>query len=152
MYSILVLCMHNNSRSQMAEGIIRSMSNDSVKVASAGILPGRIDSYAVQVMREIGIDISGQEAKTIDAFLGHTFDLVITVCEIDREHWVGFPGQFTYVHWEIEDPTKARGTEAEALEQYRCVRDEIVDFVQRDLVWRVGDDQWKTGLLEEDGL
>ena len=152
MYSILVLCTHNNCRSQMAEGIIRYMSNNSVIVASAGILPGRLDNYAVQVMREVGIDISKQHAKTLDKFLGRTFDLVLTLCDIGREHWVNFPGQFTYLHWEIEDPTTATGTEEEVLERYRFVRDELIAYVRSDLVWRVGDDTWTTSLLEEGEL
>ncbi len=136
----------------MAEGIIRHMSNNTVLVDSAGILPGRLDHYAVMVMQEIGIDIAQQKATMIDQFLGRTFDLVIAVCDIDREHWVGFPGQFTYIHWDIEDPTKARGTEEEIIDRYRAVRDELIAYVRSDLVWRVGDDQWRTSLLEEDGL
>lgn len=154
MYSVLVLCRHNNCRSQMAEGIIRYMSNNSVLVDSAGLLPGRLDPYAVQVMQEIGIDISRHEVKTLDKFLGRTFDIVLSVCDIDHEHeqWANFPGQFAYVHWEVEDPTAAKGSEEEIVERYRFVRDELVALVRSDLVWRIGNDQWKTSLLEEDGL
>lgn len=152
MISILIVCMHNNCRSQMAEGIIRHMSRGTVRVDSVGILPGRLDRYAVQVMQEIGIDISRQQAKTVEEIDPQaTFDLVLTVCEIPKEHWPNFPGQFTYLHWEIDDPSEPGGSEEEVLVRYRIVRDELVDFVRRDLVWRVGDDQWKTNLLEEDG-
>jgi arsenate reductase len=85
-------------------------------------------------MEEIGIDISGQESKTLDRYLNEPFDHVITVCDDANEACPFFPGAANRLHWSFEDPSKAEGTEEERLEVFRRVRDGISDRVQAELV------------------
>lgn len=151
MYSILVLCTGNNCRSQMLEGLIRYMSNNSVRVDSAGVRPGTLDPHAVAVMKDIGIDISGQHPKSAEEFTDRSFDLVVTVCDTAREQCPFFPGQLTYLHWPVPDPLEEEGTEEEIRRRVCEVRDELIDHVRNDLVWRIGDESWRTNLLGDDG-
>ena len=89
---------------------------------------------AIRAMEEIGIDISGQEAKTLERYLQEPFDHVITVCDDANEACPFFPGAQSRVHWSSKDPSKAEGTEEERLEVFRRVRDGIKDRVQAELV------------------
>ncbi|MCB9169231.1 MAG: arsenate reductase ArsC [Flavobacteriales bacterium] len=125
MRRILVLCTGNSCRSQMAEGYLRDMLGDRAEVCSAGVEAHGLNSHAVQVMREDGIDISGHRSKTIDAFEGQDFDVVLTVCDSARENCPWFPATAKQVHQDFPDPAKLRGEEAEVLEGYRRVRDAI---------------------------
>lgn len=144
MHSILVLGCDNSARSHIAEGIIRFMANGTVDVCSAGLVAGTLDKHAVDVMREVGIDISEYVVTTLDDYAGRYFDVVITVCDSLREHSPSFPGQFSYVQWSIPDPALATGSEQEIRAHYRAVRDELIEHVCTDLQWRVGDEQWRT--------
>jgi len=123
---VLILCTGNSARSQMAEGFLRSL-DPSIEVASAGTEPaGEINPFAVAVMREIGIDISGHRPKNVDRFLDRPFDYVITVCDNARERCPVFTGRVAHrVHIGFDDPAAARGTEAEIAREFRRVRDEI---------------------------
>jgi len=123
---ILILCTGNSCRSQMAEGILKSFDPD-LEVYSAGTNPAaRVSSRAIQVMKEIGIDISQNLPKSVDEFLGGSFDYVITVCDHAKETCPLFNGTVAHrMHIGFEDPAEAAGTEEEVLAVFRRVRDEI---------------------------
>jgi arsenate reductase (thioredoxin) len=131
---VLFLCTHNSARSQMAEGLLRHLAGDRFDAMSAGTEATRVRPLAIRAMEEIGIDISGQESKTLDRYLGEPFDYVITVCDDANEACPFFPGASNRLHWSIEDPSKAEGSEEDRLEVFRGVRDGIKDRVQAELV------------------
>ena len=133
MRKILVLCTGNSCRSQMAEGFIRHYTDSEVEVNSAGIIAYGLNPKVVQVMREIGIDISNHKSESVDKYLNDNFDLVVTVCDNAQEHCPNFPGSSKRLHHDFPDPTNATGTEEEILNEYRKVRDEIKHYC-KDLV------------------
>jgi arsenate reductase (thioredoxin) len=122
---VLILCTGNSARSQMAEGLLRQMAGDVFEVASAGVAPSHVRSEAIEVMSELGIDISAHRSKAVDEFLGQEFDYVITVCDNANEQCPIFPGHTKRIHWSFEDPAAATGDEAARLAVFRRVRDEI---------------------------
>jgi arsenate reductase len=123
---VLFLCTHNSSRSQMAEGLLRARGGGRYEVFSAGTHPGTVHPLAIRVMAELGIDISGQRAKGIDAFADQPpMDLVVTVCDEAAEECPFFPGARRQVHWGFPDPSAATGTEEERLAVFRQVRDAL---------------------------
>ena len=125
---ILILCTGNSCRSQMAEGFVRHFSQPGeVEVSSAGTRPEkRVNPLAVQVMSELGIDISGHEPENVERYLGDSFDWVITVCDHAKETCPVFAGQVAHrLHMGYEDPASATGTMEEQLDVYRKVRDQI---------------------------
>ena len=109
----------------MAEGLLRHLGGDSFDVASAGVSPTKVRDEAVQVMEEVGIDISKQFSKSVDRFVGEPFDYVITVCDNANEHCPLFPGETQRIHWSFEDPAAIEGDEAAHLGAFRTVRDKI---------------------------
>jgi arsenate reductase (thioredoxin) len=111
MMHVLILCTGNSARSQMAEGLLRHDAGDRFEVWSAGTKPSQLRAEAIAAMREVGIDISGQRSKSVDEFAGRAFDYVITVCENAKETCPILPGTTKRIHWSIEDPAAARGTE-----------------------------------------
>src|SRR5579883_1687438 len=119
---ILFICTHNSARSQMAEGLLRTLGNDQFEVYSAGTEATFVRPLAIQVMAEIGIDISQQQSKTLDRYLDEPFDEVITVCDTAAETCPFFPGAAHRRHWSFADPSKATGSEEEQLAFYRRVR------------------------------
>jgi arsenate reductase (thioredoxin) len=123
---ILILCTGNSCRSQMAEGFLKSFDSK-LDVFSAGTNPApRISSRTIQVMKEIGIDISNGYPKSVDQFIGESFDYVITVCDHAKETCPVFTGTVgSRLHIGFDDPAMASGTEEEVLQLYRRVRDEI---------------------------
>jgi arsenate reductase len=118
---VLFLCAHNSARSQMAEGFLRSFAGDRFEVQSAGTRATRVHPLAISAMREVGIDISEQESKSVDA-VGEGWDVVVTVC--DSSCPVP-PRSGLKLRWKLPDPSAARGTEPERLEVFRAVRDSI---------------------------
>lgn len=131
---ILVLCTGNSCRSQMAEGFFRhflASGEQNHLVVSAGLEAHGLNSRAVKVMREAGIDISGQKSEQLDIYLGQEFDYVITVCDNAAENCPIFPGQADRLHWPFDDPAKAVGQEEEILEKFRIVREQIKEKVKR---------------------
>jgi arsenate reductase len=122
---ILILCTGNSARSQMAEGLLRHEASESFEVVSAGVAPTQVRPEAIEVMREAGIDISGQRSKSVDEFTGEEFDYVITVCNNANEQCPVFPGDTKRLHWSFDDPARAGGDEATRLSVFRRVRDEI---------------------------
>ncbi len=131
---VLFLCTHNSARSQMAEGLLRHLAGDRFEAMSAGTEATRVRPLAVRVMHEIGVDISGQESKTLERYLGEPFDYVITVCDDANEACPVFPGAKNRLHWSFEDPSRAEGSEEERLAVFRAVRDRIADRVSAELV------------------
>jgi arsenate reductase len=122
---VLILCTHNSSRSQMAEGLLRAAAGKDIEVESAGTEATRVHPLAVKAMAECGIDITGHTSKTLDRFLDQPWDDVITVCDSANETCPLFPKAARRLHWSFEDPSKATGTEEERLATFRRIRDEI---------------------------
>jgi len=122
---VLFLCTGNSARSQMAEGLLRSMAGDRFEVFSAGIEPAGLNPLAVKAMAEIGIDISRHRSKHAKEYLGQGFAYLVTVCDDANEHCPIFPGVVYRCHWGLEDPALATGTDGERLAVFRRVRDEI---------------------------
>ncbi|HEX8998369.1 MAG TPA: arsenate reductase ArsC [Blastocatellia bacterium] len=123
---VLILCTGNSARSQMAEGILRQDGGDRFEVHSAGVKPNAVRPEAIQVMNEIGIDISGQHSKSVDEFIGQSFDYVITVCDNANETCPVLPGKTERIHQSFEDPpAPGAADEAATLAVFRRVRDEI---------------------------
>jgi arsenate reductase len=131
---VLFLCTHNSARSQTAEGLLRQLGRDRFEAYSAGTEATRVRPLAIRAMAELGIDISGQESKTLDRYLGEPFDAVITVCDQAAEACPVFPGARNRLHWSFPDPSKATGTEEEQLAVYRQVRDDIAQHIRDELI------------------
>jgi arsenate reductase len=124
---VLILCTGNSARSQMAEGLLRQMAGDRFEVESAGVALTQVRPEAIEVMKEIGIDISTQRSKSVDEFANQEFEYVITVCDNAKEQCPVFPGRTQRIHWSFEDPAVAKGEFDERLKIFRRVRDEIKD-------------------------
>tara|TARA_B100001939_G_scaffold248055_1_gene215128 strand:+ start:1736 stop:2608 length:873 start_codon:yes stop_codon:yes gene_type:complete len=125
---ILFVCIHNSARSQMAEAFVNQMCQTSFLASSAGIEPGSLNPLVVEVMQEIGIDISDALTTGVSDILqqGHRYDRVITVCdETNAERCPTFPGPVTREHWSFPDPSKVTGTHEEKLVEIRRIRDAI---------------------------
>jgi arsenate reductase (thioredoxin) len=125
MKRVLILCTGNSARSQMAEGFLRHEGGAGYEVHSAGTVPGHVRPEAIEVMREAGIDISGQWSKSLDEYLGQKFDWVITVCDKASEQCPVFPGA-ERIAWSFEDPAAVEGDTEKRLEAFRRIRDEIL--------------------------
>jgi arsenate reductase len=126
---ILFVCTHNASRSQMAEGLLRALRADRWEAYSAGTAPTWVHPGAIEAMAEIGIDIRDHHAKGLDAFRDVVFDEVVTVCDHAQETCPVVPGGGVRRHQGFEDPSAAKGTEAEVLAVFRRVRDEIRNWI-----------------------
>lgn len=121
---ILFLCVANSARSQMAEGIARSLAPPGVIVSSAGSSPASVRPEAIQVLREIGIDISGHRSKGLDSIDAGSVDAVITLCA--EEICPTYLGKGRRLHWGLPDPAAGTGTEETRLNAFRSVRDELL--------------------------
>lgn len=139
---ILFLCTGNSCRSHMGEGLLRSLGGDRVESLSAGAKPaGYVHPKAIEVMAELGIDISEQTSKHIDTFLppaGTPPDLIISVCSSAEKECPLFPGNVDRLHWPFDDPAHATGTEEEILSEFRRVRDEINTKLEAELNSLIG--------------
>jgi arsenate reductase len=125
---VLFVCVHNSARSQMAEAMLKKMAGDRFEVESAGLEPGQLNPLAVEAMKEISIDISGNQTKSAFDFFreGKLYTHVITVCdETSAEQCPFFPGITTRLHWSFADPSTFTGTWEERLEKTRKVREAI---------------------------
>lgn len=130
---VLFLSTGNSTRSQMAEGFLRSLAGDQFDAVSAGIEPGILNPAAVEAMSEVGIDISHQHAKNVAESLKEHFGYVITVCDGARERAPIFPFTPNLLHWSIEDPAIFEGTVEERKQVFRRVRDAIRSKMQEFL-------------------
>jgi arsenate reductase len=130
---VLFVCVHNAARSQVAEAFMNKLCGDEYEAESAGFEPGEINPLAMEAMKEIGIDISGNKAKGVFDFFkqGKLYGFVITVCdESSGEMCPIFPGITAKLHWSFADPSQFTGSHEEKLEKMRRVRDAIRDKVQ----------------------
>jgi arsenate reductase len=128
---LLFLCTGNSCRSQMAEGWARHIADDNVQVQSAGIESHGKNPRAIAVMAEAGIDITKQEStKLTDAMLSWA-DVVVTVCGHADEHCPVLPSGVHKIHWPLNDPAKAKGSEEEIMAVFRASRDDIRDRVKQ---------------------
>jgi arsenate reductase len=131
---VLFLCAHNSARSQMAEAFLNTLGPGRFDAFSAGTEARGLHALSVQAMAEEGIDISLQESKTLDGFIGEPFDLVITVCDEANEACPYFPNAKERRHWSFPDPSSARGDDEERFAAFRGVRDAIRDRIERELL------------------
>ncbi len=123
MKGILFLCVANSARSQIAEGIARSLVPPDVKVWSAGSRPTRVRPEAIAVLEEIGIDISHQRSKNVAEIPPAEVDTVVTLC--GEQECPLFLGKATRLHWGLPDPAAVAGSEQERLAAFRSTRDEL---------------------------
>ena len=126
---VLILCTGNSARSQMAEGLLRHDAGDLFEAFSAGTRPSRVRPEAIEVMRELGIDISSQRSKSVDEFMDQLFDYVLTVCDNAKESCPVFPGKTVTMHRGFEDPAAFEGSPDERLAHFRRVRDELREYL-----------------------
>jgi arsenate reductase len=123
---VLFVCIHNSARSQMAEAFLNELCGDTFEAQSAGIEPGKLNPVVVEVMKEIGLDISGNKTKSVSGFLDKKFDYVVTVCdETSAERCPVFPGRTQRLHWGFPDPSSFQGVAEEKRARTRQVRDSI---------------------------
>lgn len=127
---VLILCTANSARSQMAEGMLRHDHGDRFQVESAGTRATHVRPEAIEVMQEIGIDLSSHRSKTVDEFAGESFDWVLTVCDNAKESCPIFPGHGNRVHHAFEDPAGTDGDESVRLASFRKIRDEIRAYLK----------------------
>ncbi|QGJ70168.1 Arsenate reductase ArsC [Planctomycetales bacterium 10988] len=131
---VLVLCTGNSCRSQMAEALWEQLGEGKWDSESAGSHPsGYVHHLAIEVMKEIGLDISTHRSQSVNEFQNESFDLVITVCDNAKESCPVFPGGTETLHWPFDDPADATGTDEEKLSVFRRVRDEIRSTIQNYL-------------------
>lgn len=125
--SVLFLCAHNAARSQMAEALLRKHGGERFDVVSAGLEPTTIGPLTVQVLNEVGLDVSGHRAKGLDGLMGKkSFQLAIIVCERTQKNCPHiYPFALQRLDWPFEDPAEAQGTEEEQLQKFRDIRDQI---------------------------
>jgi len=123
--NLLFLCTGNACRSQMAEGWGRRLGGDWLRVQSAGIEAHGKNPRAIAVMAEAGVDISGQESTRVTDEMLAAADVLVTVCGHADEHCPALPAGMRRIHWPLEDPARATGTEAEIMAVFRASRDDI---------------------------
>ena len=129
--SVLFLCTGNSCRSQMAEGWLRHLAGDRFDVASAGTHPVGLNPMAVEVMKDVGVDISRHHSKSIEEFKDRVFDVVITVCDQAQESCPIFPHAQSLLHWSFSDPAAATGSFEDRVKVFRHVRDQIAQHIKR---------------------
>jgi len=127
---LLFLCTGNSCRSQMAEGWARHFANGQIEVQSAGIEAHGKNPRAIAVMKEAGVDISNQESTKLTQDMIDWADVIVTVCGHADEHCPALPPSIEKIHWPLNDPAKATGSEEEIMEVFRASRDDIRDRVK----------------------
>jgi len=130
---LLFVCTHNSARSQMAEGLVNARYGDRYVARSAGTGPRGVHRLAVEVLGEIGIDISEHVSESVSAYMGERFDLVVTVCDHAKEECPFFPGAASHESVSFRDPADAAGScdEESTRNAFRAVRDEIGAWLGR---------------------
>ena len=116
---VLFVCTGNSARSVMAEALLRQEGGDAFEVHSAGTHPKGINPLTLRVLAEAGLDASWARSKSVEEFLGQSFDYVVTVCDDARQACPVFPGVHESLHWSHQDPAEARGTEEERMAVFR---------------------------------
>jgi len=128
---VLFVCTHNSARSQMAEAFLNSLYGDRYEASSAGTEPTEINPHVVTAMKEIGLDLSNNRAKSVDEFMGQRLDLIMTLCDQAQETCPFFPGGKKYSHQSFRDPGTCAGSDGEILACVRRIRDEIGAWVRQ---------------------
>lgn len=126
--NVLFICKYNSCRSQIAEGFLNTLFKDKYQAFSAGIIKTNVNPYAIEVMKELGIDLSKHYSKKIEDFKEKNFDFVVTVCDKANESCPLFPGK-KVVHKNFEDPASFKGNIEDTLIEFRRVRDEIKNWI-----------------------
>ena len=126
---VLFICTNNSARSQIAEGFLKAFFKDKYESYSAGVQPTSVNPYAVEVMKEIGIDISDQYSKSVEEFQDKKFDYVVTVCDNAKEKCPFYNGK-KMIHKNFEDPSQINGDIEDILYEFRKLRDEIKRFIK----------------------
>ena len=130
--SVLFICKHNAVRSQMAEAFLNNIYGDRYSAFSAGSDPTQIDPLVIMVMREIGIDVSNYRSKGLNVFQDYHFDYVVTVCDQANESCPYFPGGNLRIHKSFSDPSKLQGWHEDVIKEYRRIRDEIKNWIEKE--------------------
>lgn len=128
---VLFLCTYNSVRSQMAEGLLRASYGDRFDVYSAGTHPSGVNPNATEVMKEIGVDISGQRSKGVEEFDAVKFDYCVSVCDQANETCPVKPAAVKYIHNSFADPGLYEGKQEDVLNAFRSSRDEIKDWIEK---------------------
>ncbi len=134
MKKILILCTGNSARSQMAEGLLKHITQHIYKTYSAGTKPSIVRPEAIRALAEIGIDISNNRSKSVDEFAGQEIDYVLTVCDNAKENCPYFPAKTKVIHHTFEDPAEIQGNEETRLAAFRKIRDEIKNYFENDFI------------------
>ena len=130
---ILFICTGNSARSQMAEGFVNNLFHNKYTAYSAGTDPSKVNSLAIQVMSELGIDISHHKSKSLNEMLDKEFDFIITVCDKANQTCPVFPNKANQIHIAFDDPSSIQGSDEQRLLVFRRVRDEIKEWISEFL-------------------
>jgi len=141
MDTVLFVCTHNSSRSQMAEGLLRARCGDRYEVRSAGTNPSDINPFAVAVMEEIGIDISDHTSDSVDPYSETAPDIVVTVCDDAAENCPYIPARKENLHRGFDDPSAMEGPDERKRAVFRRVRDELAEWIEATFGMRNGTDR-----------
>lgn len=128
---VLFVCTGNSARSIMAEALLRHHGGEDFEAHSAGTAPKGINPLTERVLGEAGIDLSAARSKSVDEYLGHQFDYVVTVCDQARQACPVFPGSHQSLHWGYEDPAAVQGSEVERLAAFRAVCTQMSTRIQQ---------------------
>jgi arsenate reductase len=128
---VLVLCTANSCRSQMAHGYLNYFAPNELDVYSAGVRTDNVNTRAIAVMKEDGVDISHYTSNSVDEYVGEEFDFVLTVCESALEKCPYFPARIKNIHHDFPDPAAAKGSDEEIMNQFRMVRDMIRKYTRQ---------------------
>ena len=131
--AILFICTHNSARSQMAEGYLTAMYNDRYTAYSAGAEVTKVHPLAIEVMKEVGVDISGHRSKSLQEFIDGDIDAVVMVCDGAKAACPLFSGAKRTIHQEFSDPTSVTGTDQEKIAAFRRIRDEIIRWIDESV-------------------
>lgn len=134
MKKVLILCTGNSARSQMAEGLLKHITQNEYDINSAGTKPSIVRPEAIKALAEIGIDISKNRSKSVDEFANDEIDYVLTVCDNAQENCPYFPAKTKFIHHSFADPAEIEGDEETRLNAFRKIRDEIKKYFETDFV------------------
>ncbi|HOB59158.1 MAG TPA: arsenate reductase ArsC [Methanoregulaceae archaeon] len=128
---VLFICSHNAARSQMAEGYLRARHGDRFEAFSAGTKASTLSPYAIRVMQEIGVDISGHRSKSLNEIAGREMDVAVIVCDAAKSACPFFPWAKVTLHAIFRNPKEFAGTDDEIINGFREIRDEITGWIDR---------------------
>jgi arsenate reductase (thioredoxin) len=133
--TVIFVCKNNAGRSQIAESLLRHLYGEYYEVYSAGTDPKFVNPLLVQIMAELGIDMSGAASKSLKDFQGMEFDYVVTLCSEAEESCPSFFSGKKYIHHGFKDPKAFKGTKNDKTELFRAIIDEIREWIEREFKW-----------------